>query len=277
MPENITKILSGEGLGEEILSELKEKIADFRVKPLLAVIMVGLDLESEGYQKFFHKAQSIGVRVETFGLEADVEQAEVLKLIDQLNEDKRIHGILLQLPVPEDMDQNRIINFINPEKDVEGFHPENLGWLVLGEPKIIPSSSQAALRLMEMTGVSVKGKEVVILGDNPYLSRPLGQLFISMGARVTVLYKLDPKITKTADVLITTMNDPNSVKENMVKEEAVVIDLMGDIDFQYVKDKVSFITPWPAGIELLMTAALLVNTWQVMRRIEGYSEDEDFI
>ncbi|MBU0732084.1 hypothetical protein KKC88_04350 [Patescibacteria group bacterium] len=277
MPENVTKILTGEGLAEELFAELKEKIDKFRVKPLLAVIMVGLDLESEGYQKFFHKAQEIGIKVETFGLEDYVEQAEVLKLIDKLNEDKRVHGILLQLPVPDDMDQNRIIDFIDPEKDVEGFHPENLGWMSLGEPRVIPSTSQAALRLMEMTGVSVKNKEVVILGDNPFLSRPLGQLFISMGGRVTVLYKLDPKVTRQADILVTTMNEQNSVKENMIKEDAVVIDMTGDVDFQYAKDKAGFITPWPAGIESLMTASLLVNTWQVMRRVEGYEEDEDFL
>ena len=277
MPENVTKILTGEGLANEIFAELKEKIGKFRVKPMLAVVMVGLDLESEGYQKFFHKAQEVGIKVETFGLEDNVEQAEVLKLIDKLNEDKRVHGVLLQLPVPEGMDQNKIIGFINPEKDVEGFHPENLGWLSLGEPRVIPSNSQAALRLMEMTGVSVKNKEVVVLGDNPFLSRPLGQLFISMGGRVTVSYKLDAKITKQADILITTMNDQNSVKEDMIKEDAIVIDLTGDIDFQYAKDRAGFITPWPSGIESLMTASLLVNTWQVMRRVEGYEEDEDFL
>lgn len=277
MPEKVTKILTGEGLAEEIFAQLKEKTENFRVKPLLAVVMVGLDLESEGYQKFFHKAQSVGVRVETFGLEEDVDQAEVLKLIDRLNEDKRVHGILVQLPLPDSMDQNRVIDFVDPQKDVEGFHPENLGWLSLGEPRVLPSNAQAALRLMEMTGVSVKNKEVVILGDNPFLSRPLGQLFISMGGRVTVSYKLDENISKRADILVCTMNEPNAVKERMIKEDAVVLDLTGDVDFQYAKDRAGFITPWPSGIEALMTASLLVNAWQVMRKVEGYEEDEDFL
>ncbi|MFH1537082.1 MAG: tetrahydrofolate dehydrogenase/cyclohydrolase catalytic domain-containing protein [Patescibacteria group bacterium] len=271
----MAKLLSGKELSYEILEDLKDKIADFRIKPSMAVIMIGLDLESEGYQKFLEKARDMKINVETFALEEDTAQEEVLTLIEKLNNNKKIHGILLQLPVPEDMDENKLIDFIDPEKDIEGFSPENLGWLSLGEPKVIPSTSQAILKLLENTRISIVSKQVCILGDNNFLARPLAQTFLSLGASVSVIDKIKEAVTQKADILICNLDDPNVIKKEMVKKNAVVIDVMGDVDFDDVKKQASYITPWPEGVDSLMTAALLTNAWKAMLRVEGYEDEGD--
>lgn len=274
MPKAITKILNGEGLADEIFTDLTNKIESFRVKPSIAVVMVGLDLESEGFQHFSDKVRETGIDMQAFGLEDDVSQDEVIALIDKLNGNKKIHGILVQLPLPEDMDQNLILDMVDPNKDLEGFHPENLGWISLGKPVIVPSTAQAVLKLLESTKVSLENKEICILGDNEFISRPLGQMFLSKEASVTILDEIKESITKKADIIIATLDDPNVLKKDMIKAKAVVIDITGDVDFEDVKEKASYITPWPKGVESLMTASLLMNAWKVMLKNEGYEEEE---
>ncbi|MFH1781825.1 MAG: bifunctional 5,10-methylenetetrahydrofolate dehydrogenase/5,10-methenyltetrahydrofolate cyclohydrolase [Patescibacteria group bacterium] len=274
MPKAITKILNGEGIADDIFAELSEKIEKFRVKPSIAVIMVGLDLESEGFQHFSDKVRETGIDMQAFGLEDDVSQDEVVALIDKLNGNKKIHGILVQLPLPDEMDQNLILDMVDPNKDLEGFHPENLGWISLGEPRIVPSTAQAVLRLLESTKISLEGKEICILGDNEFISRPLGQMFLSKEASVTILDEIKDVITKKADIIITALDDPNVLKKEMIKTHAVIIDITGDVDFEDVKEKASYITPWPKGVESLMTASLLMNAWKVMLKNEGYEEEE---
>ncbi|MBU0671381.1 bifunctional 5,10-methylenetetrahydrofolate dehydrogenase/5,10-methenyltetrahydrofolate cyclohydrolase [Patescibacteria group bacterium] len=274
MPKAITKILNGEGIADDIFAELSEKIEKFRVKPSIAVIMVGLDLESEGFQHFSDKVRETGIDMQAFGLEDDVSQDEVVALIDKLNGNKKIHGILVQLPLPDEMDQNLILDMVDPNKDLEGFHPENLGWISLGEPRIVPSTAQAVLRLLESTKISLEGKEICILGDNEFISRPLGQMFLSKEASVTILDEIKDVITKKADIIITALDDPNVLKKEMIKTHAVIIDITGDVDFEDVKEKASYITPWPKGVESLMTASLLMNAWKVMLKNEGYEEED---
>ncbi len=282
----ITKIIDGVGLAEKIRRELKEKISQSRIKPGLAVILVGEDPASQIYVDFKKKAsQEVGLYLETYAFEEDVKPKEVLELIQKLNEKKEIHGILVQLPLPDQFDEYQVIETISPDKDVDGFHPWNVGWLSIGQPRLISATARALEIILDEMHIEIPGKEAVIIGAGNITGKPIGQLLLNRGATVTVCHKATKDLTRytqQADILISAVGKPGLIKANMVKTGAAVLDVgitrlesgkvVGDVDFDKVKDKAKYITPVPGGVGPLTVAMLLENTWQAMRRLEGYQD-----
>ncbi len=282
----VTKIINGTGIAQKIRKELKEKVSQFRVKPGLAVILVGQDPASQIYVDFKKKAsQEVGLHIETFDFDDDVKPKKVLALIKELNEDKKIHGILVQLPLPDQFDEYEIINAIDPKKDVDGFHPWNVGWLSIGQERLVSATAKAVETILDEMYIEVSGKEAVVIGTSNIVGKPVAHMLLNRGATVTQCHaktKDLAKHTQEADVIVTAVGKPNLIKANMVKTGATVIDIgisrlesgkvVGDVDYDKVKDKAKFITPVPGGVGPLTVASLLENTWLAMRKIEGYKE-----
>lgn len=285
--EKITKIINGSGIAEQIRLELKEKIDHSRVQPGLAVILVGQDPASRIYVDFKKKAsREVGIYLETHELPFDVTQKYLLKLIDRLNKNKKIHGILVQLPLPEHIEDIEVLEHINPSKDVDGFHPHNVGLLSVGFPQFIPATARGIMYLLDDIHFDVAGKEAVVIGASNIVGKPVAQLLLNAGATVTVCHIKTKDLsmyTQKADLIVTAVGKPNLLTQDMVKEGVVVIDagisrvedsVVGDVDFEHVKPKVSNITPVPGGVGPMTVACLLQNTWDAMRRIEGYEVED---
>lgn len=280
--EHITKILSGKGLAAKIRQELKHKIQKSRVTPGLAVILVGQDPASEMYVEFKSEAsQEVGMYLQTFDFDEDVSEKKLLKTIEKLNRNKKIHGILVQLPLPDHIDTSLVLETIDPMKDVDGFHPENVGWLSVGAPEMMPATTRGIWTLLDSANINVEGKHVVVVGASNIVGKPTAQLLLNEGATVTVCHKKTKNLeeyTKKADILISATGVPNLIEASMVKKGAVVIDVgtarlngktVGDVDFEKVKEKAAYITPVPGGVGPMTVASLLQNTWDAMCEIEG--------
>ncbi|HLD22200.1 MAG TPA: bifunctional 5,10-methylenetetrahydrofolate dehydrogenase/5,10-methenyltetrahydrofolate cyclohydrolase, partial [Patescibacteria group bacterium] len=191
MTTHITKILNGKGLAAKIRLQLKAKIANSKYQPGLAVILVGQDPASHMYVNFKTQAsQEVGMYLETVEFDEDITEKKLLKTIDKLNKNKHIHGILIQLPLPEHIDQFRVLSAIDPYKDVDGFHPENVGWLSVGHPRLMPATVRGIWTLVQSTRVDIKGKHVVMVGASNIVGKPTAQLFLNHGATVTICHKL---------------------------------------------------------------------------------------
>lgn len=280
---HITKILNGTGLAREIRNDLRTKILASKVKPGLAVILVGQDPASQIYVDFKKKAsEEVGIQLESFECEEDFPEKKLLKLIKKLNEKRSIHGILVQLPLPDQIDEQKIIAAIVPEKDVDGFHPVNVGWLSIGHPLIVSATAKAIWRMIQSTNVEVKSKEVVILGASNIVGKPIAQILLNKRATVTVCHSRTKDLalhTLRADVLVSAVGKPNLITADMVKPGAIVVDagisrteegkVVGDVDFERVKEVAGWISPVPGGVGPMTVAMLLENTWEAMRRLEG--------
>lgn len=281
--EHITKIINGTGLAREIRTDLRTKILASKVKPGLAVILVGQDPASQIYVDFKKKAsEEVGIELESFECEEDFPEKKLLKLIHKLNEKRSIHGILVQLPLPDQIDEQKIIAAIVPEKDVDGFHPVNVGWLSIGHPLIVSATAKAIWRMIQSTNLELKGRQVVVVGASNIVGKPIAQILLNKRATVTVCHSKTKDLalhTLRADVLVSAVGKPNLITQDMVKPGAVVIDagitrteegkVVGDVDFERVKDVAGWITPVPGGVGPMTVAMLLENTWEAMRRIEG--------
>jgi methylenetetrahydrofolate dehydrogenase (NADP+)/methenyltetrahydrofolate cyclohydrolase len=279
MSEHVVKLLSGTALAKAIRADLKKKIFDSKIKPGLAVILVGQDPASQIYVKFKSQAsEEVGMYLETVELEEDISQKKLLKIIAKLNRDKKIHGILVQLPLPRQMESFAVLQAIDPAKDVDGFNPENVGWLSIGKPNLMPATTRGIWSLVQSTHMDVKGKHVVMIGASNIVGKPTAQLFLNHGATVTICHKLTENLahhTKLADILITATGVPNLITAEMVKPHAMVIDagitrfkgkVVGDVAFDEVSKKADYITPVPGGVGPMTVASLLQNTWTAMRR-----------
>src|SRR3989339_92906 len=279
--EHITKILSGKGLAAKIRQNLKYQIAKSKIQPGLAVILVGQDPASEMYVRFKSQASNeVGMYLETIELPEDVREKKLLKIIEKLNKNKKIHGILVQLPLPAHIDVPLILETIDPMKDVDGFNPENVGWLSAGAPEFIPATTRGIWSLVQSTNITVAGKYVVMVGASNIVGKPTAQMFLNHEATVTVCHKKTKDLagfTKKADILISATGVPHLIKAHMVKPGAMVIDVgtarlngktVGDVDFDQVKEKASYITPVPGGVGPMTVASLLQNTWDAMCLIE---------
>lgn len=280
---HITKILNGTGLAREIRNDLRTKILASKIKPGLAVVLVGQDPASQIYVDFKKKAsEEVGIQLESFECEEDFPEKKLLKLIKKLNEKRSIHGILVQLPLPDQIDEQKIISSIVPEKDVDGFHPVNVGWLSIGHPLIVSATAKAIWRMIQSTNVEVKGKEVVIVGASNIVGKPIAQILLNKRATVTVCHSRTKDLalhTLRADVLVCATGKPNLITQDMVKPGAVVVDagisrneegkVVGDVDFERVKEVAGWISPVPGGVGPMTVAMLLENTWESMRRLEG--------
>ena len=272
----MANIINGKELAQKIRNDLKIKVNDLKnngINPKLAVIMVGDDKASKVYVKNKSKAcDEIGIEFEEFLMDENITMEELLKLIENLNNRKDIHGILLQSPIPKHLDINKAFNAIDYRKDVDGFHPINVGKLSIGEDCFISCTPYGVVKMLEEYNIPVEGKNAVIIGRSNIVGKPLIQCMLQKNATVTVCHSRTQnveEITQKADILIVAIGKAKFVTENMVKDGAVVIDvginrneegkLVGDVDFENVEKKASYITPVPGGVGPMTIAMLMTN------------------
>ena len=268
-------IIDGKELSKKIRSELKlesEKLRKEGIIPKLAVILVGNDPASKVYVRNKSRAcEEVGIEYEEFLLDETISQEELINLIEELNNRKDIHGILLQSPIPKNLNINEAFEKISYKKDVDGFNPINVGKLSIGQDAFISCTPFGVIKMFEEYNIDLEGKEVVILGRSNIVGKPLIQCCLNKNATVTVCHsrtKNLPEITKRADVVISAIGKSKFVKKEMIKDGAVIIDvginrgedgkLTGDVDFENVKEIASYITPVPGGVGP-MTITMLMN------------------
>lgn len=295
------KLISGAEVAAQIREELKGRVKACvakGVKPFLSVILVGEDPASVSYVTSKAKgAEEVGMHEETVRLPVTATEAELLKFIDRMNKDAKVHGILVQLPLPKHIDEKKVLDYILPSKDVDGFHPMNVGKLLIGEPDFIPCTPHGVQQLLVRSGNSPEGKHVVICGRSNIVGKPLAAILVQKkkGANATVTMchtgtKDMSKYTLQADILVAAMGVPKAITADMVKPGTVVIDvgvnrivdptkekgfrLVGDVDFDAIKEKASFITPVPGGVGPMTVTMLLVNTVRAAERKAGIVSPE---
>lgn len=272
----MSQVIDGKELAKHIREELKEEVKELKnaeIYPKLAVIMVGDDPASKVYVRNKSRAcEDVGIEYEEYLLPAKTTREELLELIEKLNNDERVHGILVQSPLPEGLDANEAFRTILPKKDVDGFHPVNVGKLSLNQDCFISCTPYGIIKMLEAYNVPIEGANAVIIGRSNIVGKPLAQCLLNKNATVTICHsktKNLKEITKKADILIAAIGKPKFVTEDMVKENATVIDvginrneegkLVGDTDFENIKEKVSFITPVPGGVGPMTIAMLMYN------------------
>jgi len=267
-------ILDGKKIAQTIKNELKEKIKKAGLVPGLAVVLVGDNPASKIYIKHKQKAcEEVGIKYFSYELPADTTKYELLELIEKLNNNKKIHGVLVQLPLSEQINEQKIIASIDPKKDVDGFHPLNVGKLMLGLSGFRSATPAGIIELIKRYNLDLVGQHAVIVGRSNIVGKPLAQMLLQEHATVTMCHsktKNLPEITAQADILVAAIGKAHFIKKNMVKKGAVVIDvginrldngkLTGDVDFDGVKNIVEAITPVPGGVGPMTIAALLMNT-----------------
>ncbi len=268
--------------GKEISASVKERIkleteklvAETGIKPGLAVIIVGDDPASRIYVNNKKKAcADIGFNSWEYALPAETTEAELLELISKLNSDNSVHGILCQLPLPKHLDEKTVINAIDPKKDVDAFHPVNVGKIMIGDYDFLPCTPAGVMELIHSTGISVSGKKCVVVGRSNIVGKPMAMLLLHESGTVTVCHSRTKDLAaecRDADILVVATGVAKMIKGDMVKEGAVVIDvgmdrdengkLCGDVDFESVAPKASFITPVPGGVGPMTIAMLMSNT-----------------
>lgn len=274
------RILEGKVFAAQIKQSVKvevEKIkATQRMNPGLAVIIVGENPASKVYVANKHKAcEELGIYSEVISLPESISKEELLAQIISLNENPAIHGILLQLPLPEALknEEAELLKAIHPDKDVDGFHPVNVGKLAIGQEHLVPCTPAGCIKMLELANVEIAGKHAVIIGRSNIVGKPMANLLLARHATVTICHSRTanlPSITRQADILIVAIGKAHFVTADMVKPGAVVIDvginrlpdkkLVGDVDFEQVKEVAGAITPVPGGVGLLTIAMLLSNT-----------------
>lgn len=273
------KLISGKVIGKEIREEIKERVAELKndgCTPGLAVILVGDNQASHTYVRNKQKSSGeVGMKSELVELPSTVTEEELLGHVAKLNEDDSIHGILVQLPLPDHIDEDRVILAIDPAKDVDGFHPVNVGKMMIGQRTFLSCTPYGIMKLLERKNIPVRGKHAVVVGRSNIVGKPMGQLLLQQDATVTYCHSKTedlPAITKQADILIVAIGIAKFIKAEHVKEGAVVIDvgmnrdengkLCGDVDFDDVVEKASAITPVPGGVGPMTITMLLENTLQ---------------
>ena len=276
----MAQIIDGKLVSKKILENLSDEILFLAQKPCLAVIIVGNDSASKIYVNLKKKkALELGIESIVVEMPETVSQEELLEKIEQLNNDKKVNAILVQLPLPQHIDTKIILEKITPLKDVDCFHPYNTGHIAAGtKPYVYPCTPKGIIRLLEYYNIPVEGKHAVVIGRSNIVGRPLAQMLLNENATVTVCHsrtKNLEEITKTADILISAVGQRNLIKANMVKDDVVVIDvgmnrtednkLCGDVDFYNVEKKASFITPVPGGVGPMTICSLMQNTFDLYK------------
>ncbi len=290
------KIVSGTEVAKEIREELKVEVSELKEKhnivPGLVTILVGEDPASQSYVAAKNKtAHALGINSEQVTLDADTSEEDLLKLVDKYNNDDSVNGILVQLPLPKHINDNRVLNDINPDKDVDGFHPVNIGRMVLGEQCFLPCTPHGVLELLSRSGVETSGAEVVILGRSNIVGKPMANLMLqkreSGNATITLCHTRTKNMEehcRRADIIIAAAGVPKLVTAEMVKDGVAVMDvgvnrigksstgkaiLAGDVDFDSVKEKASYITPVPGGVGPMTITMLMKNTVQSAKMKAG--------
>jgi len=290
------RIIDGKQIAAQIRAELKGEVAELRkrgIVPGLGVILVGDDPASESYVTGKERAcAELGIYSDDNRLPAQTSQAELMALVRRMNGDPKINGILVQLPLPRHLNDSEVLLTIDPNKDVDGFHPVNVGKMVIGEKAFLPCTPHGVVQLLLRSGVKIDGAYVVIVGRSNLVGKPLANMLIQKSptgnATVTVCHTRTPDLahfTREADIVIAAAGRPNTIMADMVREGVVVIDvgvnrvedatkkqgyrLVGDVDFDAVKEKASLITPVPGGVGPMTITMLLYNTVQSARRAAG--------
>lgn len=265
-------IIDGKKLAQKIRLELKTEAEKFKTRPKLAVILVGNDPASKIYVRNKNKAcEEVGINYEEHVLEETTKMEDLLQLIDRLNSDDSINGILLQAPLPKHLEINRAFEEISPIKDVDGFNPINVGKLLIGEDTFISCTPYGIIKMLEEYNIPIQGKNAVVVGRSNIVGKPLAQCLLNKNATVIICHSKTENLsnyTKNADILISAVGKANLITADMVKEGATVIDvgmnrndngkLCGDVDFENVKEIASYITPVPGGVGP-MTITMLMN------------------
>ncbi|HZP65924.1 MAG TPA: bifunctional methylenetetrahydrofolate dehydrogenase/methenyltetrahydrofolate cyclohydrolase FolD [Rudaea sp.] len=278
------RILDGKRIADELLDELRERVA-LRVaqgkgRPGLAVVLVGNDPASAVYVRNKRRAcKHVGYRSRDFDLPAETTQAELVALIDRLNADAEIHGILVQLPLPRHIDANAIVNRIDPGKDVDGFHPENIGRLALRQRGLRPCTSRGVMTLLAHTDKPVRGQDAVVVGVSNHVGRPLAFELLLAGCTTICCHKFTrdlPEVVSRGDLVVVAVGRPGLVKGAWIKPGAVVVDvginrlgdgsLAGDVEFAAAAERASWITPVPGGVGPMTVATLMQNTLEAAER-----------
>ena len=277
----MAKLIDGKRISAEIKEELKQKVADLKKKGItgaLAVIQVGNDPASSVYVRNKKKAcEYIGIDSLSYELPEETTQEELLELIEKLNQDSRVNGILVQLPVPKHIDENTIIRAISPAKDVDGFHPQSVGALTIGQKGFVSCTPAGIIQLLKRSDVEIEGKHCVVIGRSNIVGKPMALLMLRENATVTITHsrtKNLKEICKTADILIVAIGKKEFVDASYVKEGAVVIDvgihrdennkLSGDVKFDEVEPLCTAITPVPGGVGPMTIAMLMNNCVEAM-------------
>lgn len=282
----MAEIIDGKKVSEYIRGQIAEGVSKLKdktgVEPGLAAVLVGDDPASEIYVRNKRKAcANCGMYSEEHKLSAETSEEELLALIDKLNNDTKIHGILVQLPLPDHINETKVLRAVTPLKDVDGFHPYNVGLLVEGNPRFISCTPHGIIKMLEFYNVDITGKEAVIVGRSNIVGKPVSMLLLHRHATVTICHSrtkpLD-EVTRRADILVAAIGRANFITADMVKEGAVVIDvginrneegkLIGDVDFEGVSQKASYITPVPGGVGPMTISMLLWNTLESAKGVE---------
>lgn len=271
-------IIDGKKVAKSLLENLKIKVQQSEKKPGLAVILANDDASSKIYVSSKEKQSlSLGYKSSVYKFDSSITQGQLIKLIHELNEDKQINGILVQLPLFNHLDANQIIELIDPKKDVDGFHPINVGKLNCGlNPYAICCTPKGIIKLLKAYNIELEGKNAVVIGRSNIVGKPTATLLTKENATVTLAHSKTKdlkSITKKADIIVSATGIPKLIKADMVKKGAVVIDvgitkqfdrsLIGDVDFEKVKKVASYITPVPGGVGPMTIACLMENTWEL--------------
>lgn len=272
----MAKIIDGKLISQQIKDEIKEKVCTYKeqgVEITLAVVKVGNDSASAVYVRNKEKAcEYVGITSRTIAMPEETTEEELLATVKELNEDKSVNGILVQLPLPKHIDESKILLAIDSSKDVDGFHPVNVGKMVIGEETFLPCTPAGIIEMLKRTDIDINGKECVVIGRSNIVGKPMAMLMLKENATVTIAHSRTKdlkEVTKRADILIAAIGKAKFVTADYVKEGAVVIDvgmdrdengkLCGDVDFDTVSEVASAITPVPGGVGPMTVTMLLVN------------------
>lgn len=279
----MAQLIDGKLISTQIKNELKEEVAKMKeqgIEPCLAVIQVGQDPASCVYVNNKKKACAyIGIKSLSYELEETISQEELLNLIDDLNKNDEVNGILVQLPLPKHINENAVIDAIAPQKDVDGFHPETVGKMCIGTKGFLPCTPAGVIQLLKRSGIEISGKECVVVGRSNIVGKPMAMLLLAENGTVTITHSRTKdlkEVTKRADILVAALGKPKFITSEYVKEGAVVIDvgmhrdennkLCGDVAFAEVSEKVSAITPVPGGVGPMTIAMLMNNCVETARK-----------
>ena len=282
----MAEIIDGKLVSSVVRSKIAEEILDFKnntgIVPGLAVVIVGDNPASMVYVRNKKKAcEQVGINSYEIALPADISEADLLERVIQLNNDESVHGILVQLPLPAHINEETIINAIDPKKDVDAFHPSNVGRIMIGNYSFLPCTPAGIMDLLDYYNISISGKKCVVLGRSNIVGKPMAHLLLEKNGTVTVCHSRTADLkeeTKNADILVVAIGKPEFVTADMVKDGAVVIDvginrtedgkLVGDVDFAGVSNVASYITPVPGGVGPMTITTLLKNTLTAAKTIK---------
>ena len=276
-------IMDGKALSLKLKEQMKQRIAQLKqqgINPKLVVVLVGDNSESQVYVRNKHKScGEVGIESEVITMPEQTTQQELLEVVERLNQDETVDGILVQLPLPKQIDEKTVLRSILPEKDVDGFHPVNVGLLSIGDECFAPATPSGIIAMFQEYGIDIAGKNCVVIGRSNIVGKPMAALLLKNNATVTICHSKTEDLasyTRRADVVIVATGRRHTLTAEMVKEGAVVVDvgmnrneqgkLCGDVDYEEVKEKASFITPVPGGVGPMTITELLENTIQAAQR-----------